>query len=421
MRWVIFLLNRSGSSCNFEERSPEEHPIAIRRCDPWTPQHRSTAQINHNPSKPSKPKQSTKEKYRQHIHVSIEGKVSFNNRSLHAIGHTPNPYEQAITIIGKTLAPFDEDNLIPCFGFGPTFYAPVIDAAVDVVENSGGQFHVLVIIADGQAIVLVGVGDGPWEDMKKFDDKIPSREFENFQYKACMELGILGRRTGKAKKVVPRPPPVSYRRPAPPERIPSIASASPAAASDDQQSACPICLTNRKDLAFNCGHTLVSPSFNSSAPVECQKVRQEYEIDLTTFTGIYRYRLGDVVEVSGFHNRTSKQNFICRKKLIWAVNIDKNTEKNLQLVVERGSELLSNHRVEFVDFTSSAEVMRPWSRKRLKKMQRKEMNLKENLLNNLKRPRVALDLDQARDKMSDRDYRVLQWLQALDIQLIGGC
>ncbi|XP_039027627.1 E3 ubiquitin-protein ligase RGLG4-like [Hibiscus syriacus] len=164
----------------------------------------------------------------QHIHVSIEGKVSFNNRSLHAIGHTPNPYEQAITIIGKTLAPFDEDNLIPCFGFatthdtevfsfhsdrsschgfeeildcyrkivpnlrlagnwhlfpgfGPTFYAPVIDAAVDVVENSGGQFHVLVIIADGQAIVLVGVGDGPWEDMKKFDDKIPSREFENFQ------------------------------------------------------------------------------------------------------------------------------------------------------------------------------------------------------------------------------------------------
>lgn len=48
----------------------------------------------------------------------FEGKVSFNNRSLHAIGETPNPYEKAITIIGKTLAPFDDDNLIPCFGFG---------------------------------------------------------------------------------------------------------------------------------------------------------------------------------------------------------------------------------------------------------------------------------------------------------------
>jgi E3 ubiquitin-protein ligase RGLG len=46
------------------------------------------------------------------------GKQSFGGQSLHRIGDTPNPYEQAISIIGKTLAPFDEDNLIPCFGFG---------------------------------------------------------------------------------------------------------------------------------------------------------------------------------------------------------------------------------------------------------------------------------------------------------------
>lgn len=50
--------------------------------------------------------------------VIIVGKYSFHRKSLHRIGNTPNPYEQAISIIGHTLSSFDEDNLIPCFGFG---------------------------------------------------------------------------------------------------------------------------------------------------------------------------------------------------------------------------------------------------------------------------------------------------------------
>ncbi|EPS58379.1 hypothetical protein M569_16435, partial [Genlisea aurea] len=118
------------------------------------------------------------------------GKKSYNGRSLHNIGSGLNPYEQAISIIGKTLAAFDDDNLIPCYGFGdasthdqdvfsfnpddrfcvgfeevlsryreivprlklagPTSFAPVIEMATSIVEQSGGQYHVLVIIADGQ-------------------------------------------------------------------------------------------------------------------------------------------------------------------------------------------------------------------------------------------------------------------------------
>ncbi|XP_058763546.1 E3 ubiquitin-protein ligase RGLG4-like [Vicia villosa] len=288
------------------------------------------------------------------------GKVSFNNRSLHAIGETPNPYEKAISIIGKTLAPFDDDNLIPCFGFGdatthdqqvfsfhsdhspchgfeevlecykkvvpnlklsgPTSYAPVIEAAIDIVEKSHGQFHVLVIIADGQvtrsvdtndyelspqeektikaianasayplAIVLVGVGDGPWEDMQKFDDKIPARDFDNFQfvnftkimsknsspaekeaafalaslmeipfqYKACIEFRKLGHVTGRAKRIIPKAPPVIYSRPAPTiSTAPSIstAAAPPTTTDEQNQSACPVCLTEGRDMAFGCGH-----------------------------------------------------------------------------------------------------------------------------------------------------------------------
>ncbi|KAI4322636.1 hypothetical protein L6164_022312 [Bauhinia variegata] len=104
--------------------------------------------------------------------------------------------------------------------------------------------------------------------------------------------------------------------------------------------------------------TSVTDDFIEDKPIPLSQVKvgQEYEVVLTTFTGLYRYRLGDVVEVAGFHNGTPKLNFICRRKLILTVNIDKNTEKDLQLVVEMGSTLLNKAQAEVVDFTSCANV-----------------------------------------------------------------
>uniref|UniRef100_A0ACD5WN57 Uncharacterized protein n=1 Tax=Avena sativa TaxID=4498 RepID=A0ACD5WN57_AVESA len=302
------------------------------------------------------------------------GKFSFHGRSLHHISNVPNPYEQGISILGQTLSKFDEDNLIPCFGFGdasthdqdvfcfypderpcngfsealeryrelvphlrlagPTSFAPIIEMGMTIVEQSGGQYHVLLIIADGQvtrsvdtasgqlssqeqktvdaivraselplSIVLVGVGDGPWDMMKEFDDNIPARAFDNFQfvnfseimsknmpqsrkeaafalsalmeipqqYKATVELGILGRRSLKAPQRVPLPPPTgsqdaysygtkSFSKPTtsssssypPYETAHTAAPAAPSSAYDNQ--VCPICLVNPKDMAFGCGH-----------------------------------------------------------------------------------------------------------------------------------------------------------------------
>ncbi|KAJ3672083.1 hypothetical protein LUZ60_006804 [Juncus effusus] len=286
------------------------------------------------------------------------GRRCFNRKSLHFISNSSsqkNPYEQAISIIGRTLSPFDEDNLIPCFGFGdstthdhsvfgffedlrpcqgfeevleryrlivphlnlsgPTSFAPVINAAISIVEKSW-QYHVLVIIADGQvtgntkggdgklspqeeatidaivtasnyplSIVMVGVGDGPWDAMQHFDDCIPQRSFDNFQFvnftkimssnmdmskkeaafalSALMEMPIQFRATQRlqppqnrkqhAPKILPPPSQVI--------EIDNAASAPPLNATrgsiDDNapvEQVCPICLTNPKDMAFQCGH-----------------------------------------------------------------------------------------------------------------------------------------------------------------------
>ncbi|KAI8543818.1 hypothetical protein RHMOL_Rhmol08G0248700 [Rhododendron molle] len=338
------------------------------------------------------------------------GARSFHRRSLHHIGDETNPYEQAISIIGRTLSSFDEDNLIPCFGFGdasthdqevfsfypderfcngfeevleryrelvpqlrlagPTSFAPVIEMAITIVEQSGGQYHVLVIIADGQvtrsvdtgngqfspqekktveaivkaseyplSIILVGVGDGPWDMMREFDDNIPARAFDNFQasirrrkihlycsiilkfvlflsfwsyypkllffpfqfvnftelmsknldrsrkeaafalaalmeipsqYKATLELNILGATRGKAIDRVPLPPPhygsasfarpkssqSSSSRPSAPisDRHDAFAGTTRPTSSSSDSHVCPICLTDPKNMAFGCGH-----------------------------------------------------------------------------------------------------------------------------------------------------------------------
>ncbi|XP_065860246.1 jasmonoyl--L-amino acid synthetase JAR6 [Euphorbia lathyris] len=85
------------------------------------------------------------------------------------------------------------------------------------------------------------------------------------------------------------------------------------------------------------------------------EIGEEYEIVLTNFAGLYRYRLGDVVKVMGFHNSTPELRFICRRSLKLCINIDKNTEKDLQLAVEEAVKELAEEKLELVDFSSLAD------------------------------------------------------------------
>lgn len=77
---------------------------------------------------------------------------------------------------------------------------------------------------------------------------------------------------------------------------------------------------------------------------------------LNCLAGLYRYRLGDAVKVVGFHNSTPELQFICRRNLLLTINIDKNTEKDLQLSVEAAAKLLSDEKLEVVDYTSHVDL-----------------------------------------------------------------
>ncbi|KAG1367710.1 jasmonoyl--L-amino acid synthetase GH3.5 [Cocos nucifera] len=101
-----------------------------------------------------------------------------------------------------------------------------------------------------------------------------------------------------------------------------------------------------------------SIDYIESEPVGLTEVEvgKEYEIVVTSFAGLYRYRLGDVLKVARFRNSTPELQFICRRSLLLSINIDKNTEKDLQLAVEEATKLLAAEKLEVVDFTSHVDV-----------------------------------------------------------------
>ena len=132
------------------------------------------------------------------------GERSFGGRCLHALPETKaaprNPYQRVLSIMGRVLSAFDDDNLIPAFGFGdantrdravfplggggrtlatytaahgfesvladyeasvrscelsgPTSFAPLIKKAIEIVERDGG-YHILLIVADGQVRIML--------------------------------------------------------------------------------------------------------------------------------------------------------------------------------------------------------------------------------------------------------------------------
>ncbi|KAK8630234.1 hypothetical protein V6N13_079037 [Hibiscus sabdariffa] len=89
------------------------------------------------------------------------------------------------------------------------------------------------------------------------------------------------------------------------------------------------------ELEFYCGGIpLVSETKSSDGdtePVELVNVKpgQCYELLITSSTGLYRYRVGDILMVTGFHNNTPQFRFVGRENVALGVDVERTSEADL--------------------------------------------------------------------------------------------
>ncbi|CAL4973893.1 unnamed protein product [Urochloa decumbens] len=86
------------------------------------------------------------------------------------------------------------------------------------------------------------------------------------------------------------------------------------------------------------------------------EVGKEYELVITTYAGLCRYRVGDILHVTGFHNAAPQFRFVRRKNVLLSIDSDKTDEAELQAAVERASGMLAPYGAGIVEYTSQADA-----------------------------------------------------------------
>ncbi|CAI5703845.1 unnamed protein product [Peronospora effusa] len=174
--------------------------------------------------------------------LTCDGK---NLHSLDPSGESVNPFQDALTRLGRVLVEFDDDRSIQVWGFGdaktpdntvfsftpakpmdgckcfneiwqryheltptitlgeePATLGPVIRHASAVARKVTG-FHMLIVLISSHlagehladtaqaivdastlplVIIVIGMGDGPWDNMKVLDNQLPQRQFDNYHF-----------------------------------------------------------------------------------------------------------------------------------------------------------------------------------------------------------------------------------------------
>ncbi len=77
---------------------------------------------------------------------------------------------------------------------------------------------------------------------------------------------------------------------------------------------------------------------------------EEYEIVLTNVSGFYRYRLGDVIRVTGFYHESPLIEFVCRKSQMLSIAGEKTNEEAVRWSVDEFMRETGEHVVDYSVF-----------------------------------------------------------------------
>ncbi|XP_050206489.1 probable indole-3-acetic acid-amido synthetase GH3.1 [Mercurialis annua] len=86
------------------------------------------------------------------------------------------------------------------------------------------------------------------------------------------------------------------------------------------------------------------------------EVGKEYEVIVTTHAGLNRYRVGDILRVTGFYNAAPQFQFVKRNNVLLSIDSDKTDESELQKAIENASLLLREYNTTVEEYTSFADT-----------------------------------------------------------------
>ncbi|OIT04181.1 indole-3-acetic acid-amido synthetase gh3.6 [Nicotiana attenuata] len=86
------------------------------------------------------------------------------------------------------------------------------------------------------------------------------------------------------------------------------------------------------------------------------KIGQEYELVVTTYSGLYRYRVGDVLRVAGYKNKAPQFNFLCRENVILSIGADFTNEVELQNAMKNAVGNLMSFDAQVTEYTSYVDI-----------------------------------------------------------------